>query len=202
MSPRAKKKFIFVTMWGMILMGSVLLSAPSEWFPIFYAPRFMGVAALLFGVVIFLPQIIFRVSVEHRDFKIKQDAVRNLQTILAICFLLAGGGELGLWQLYKYGFQYDKLIHFIVPALLTISLSHFLFHWWRLRREKAIKISAIFIFIGSLVWEALEFYSDKIFGTQLFGVYGQHLSQDTKWDIFYDLAGIITGWLVLRGKLR
>ncbi|MBX4211674.1 MAG: hypothetical protein KW806_02690 [Candidatus Yanofskybacteria bacterium] len=202
MAERTKKKFIVIVIWGMLLVGAILLSAPKQWFPDFYTPRFMGVGALLFAVIIFLPQIFFRTSGQHKDFQIKKNVILNLQVILAVCFLLAGLGELGLWKLYLYGFEYDKFVHFLVPMMLTISGSHLLFHWWGLKRKNAVLVTALLVFIGSLAWEALEFYSDRIFGTQLFGVYGQNLSGDTIWDVVFDILGISIGWLVARGKLR
>jgi hypothetical protein len=179
----------------MLLGGGVLLIAPQSWFPSFYAPRFMGIGALIFAMVTLSPEWLLE---PHTPGQSK--AREQLQVHVALSLALSGAGELGLWQLYLIGFEYDKMVHILIPALLTYAFSRFIYTWWETPWKKTVIRTALVILFVSLLWEGVEFYSDQIFGTQLFGVYGEHLSIDTIVDVICDILGIGIVTLVLLRK--
>lgn len=180
---------------GMVCTGIALFILPAEALPSFYMPTFMGIGALLFAGLIALPPIIFRTP----DAK-KQKAVKNLQNAVAATLIMSGAGELGLWQLYQIGFEYDKFVHIITPGILTVAGTMFMRDWWGVPHRKALLGTAVAVFLLSLSWEGVEFYSDKIFGTQLFGVYGKQVSQDTFIDIICDSIGVGAAYFLLRSR--
>jgi hypothetical protein len=185
MKSKPRWKLLTFLVWGMAFVGVFLIFAPPSILPSFYVPQFMGIGALIFSLLILLPEWIFQTDDEK-----KLKARDHLQISLALCFVLSGMGELGLWQLYLIGFQYDKFVHIIVPALLTISGTHFVEAWWGIRWNRTLIGMVIGVGVASIGWEAIEFYSDRIFGTQLFGVYGTQISQDTIVDVLCDAIGI------------
>ncbi|MDP2648190.1 MAG: DUF2238 domain-containing protein [Candidatus Yanofskybacteria bacterium] len=200
MDASVKKRVIHTTAILTVAAGFILFLGPRSWFPDFYAPRFMGVVSFIFTILLFAPNLIFRVKGIHRHFELKNNAILNLRFAMAICFLLSGAGELGLWQLYSVGLPYDKFVHFIVPLILVIAVSDILYHWGEWPRKRAMAVSMAAVLFASFFWEAIEFYSDRIFGTQLFGVYGTHVSKDTVWDMIFDVLGVVGAWLIMQRK--
>ena len=94
-----------------------------------------------------------------------------------------------MYELYHYGFEYDKVIHLVSPLIATIALGkHF-----GLRR-------AIFIIaLLAIGWKFFEFISDALIKTHLFGVYRQHIWIDTAWDLVMNSIGVILGsWIFSR----
>ena len=189
-----KSSYRFVSI-GMAIVGLILLLAPVDWFPSFYAVRFMGIGALVFAAGVQLPPVIF-----HGRRGLQAKAVFNLQKAVTIGLLLSGAGELGLWQLYRIGFPYDKLVHFIVPAMLAASLAGMGLHYWRMRFSRALFLAAGIVILLGVGWEAVEFYSDKLFGTQLFGVYGTDISIDTIVDLICNVLGVSTSLAIVAVK--
>jgi hypothetical protein len=184
--------FIRLTIIGLALAGVMLLIAPREWFPTFYAPRFMGIGAYFFILLILLPQLLFGTKkLQH------QQSIVHLQFSLAVTLVLCGLGEFGLWQLYRYGFEYDKFIHFLMPAVVTYSMVHFLMKRFEFRLSSASTLGGVIIFFCGVVWEYAEFYNDKVFGTQLFGIYGADVYRDTALDLFFNACGVIAALLVI-----
>ncbi len=183
MAPRWKLLTVLIA--AMILVGGILIFGPRSWFPSFYMPTFMGIVALIFALLLVLPEWIF-IPKNKRQRKARE----HLQIILALCLVLSGAGELGLWQLYLIGFQYDKLVHILITGLLTFSFSHFAQEWWGFSFKRALTASAFLVIALGIIWEVVEFYSDRIFGTQLFGVYGTQISRDTIIDLISNLIGI------------
>jgi hypothetical protein len=112
---------------------------------------------------------------------------------MAIAFMLNALGELGLYQLYKYGFQYDKVIHFISSFLFVLVLASIIEMWNKVSIERALRISVILVLIGSILWEFFEFFSDLVFKTSEFGIYGKYKVSDTMFDIIFDIIGIFIG---------
>ena len=72
----------------------------------------MGLAAIGYSFLIALPAWVFRELRDRRE-------LLQFQTALATGMALNGIGSLGAWGLYKYGFDYDKLVHFVFPALMV-----------------------------------------------------------------------------------
>jgi len=177
------------------LIGLMFLIAPKQWWPGFYNPTFFGVTSLLSSVLIILPKLIFRAK-EICD----REAVTLLRTTILIALLLNGMGELYLYQLYKYGFPYDKILHFIVPFLFVIVLTSFAEVRFGAGFKYSLIIAAFFVTIGSVAWEFFEYLSDLLFKTTEFGIYGQYKFIDTSFDIIFDILGIFTSIISLNQK--
>jgi hypothetical protein len=175
---------------------TLLLAAPAHIFPDFYQPYFMAGTAAISVVTVAIFGRYFRSD----DVK-KNNVVEYCQAYLAISLGLNGLGGLGFYKLYRFGIPYDKIMHFIVPAILMVCGVYLLVH----RFGKSKKYAAIFmiasIFIGSLVWEGVEVGQDRIFGTKTAGVYGEDYTKDTILDIVAAVAGIgVGGYFLSRSK--
>lgn len=192
-----KQKFINLAVAVYIISGSILLLGERSWFPDFYNPGFMGILALASAIGIILPRLVFKESGDSN----KREVLLNFQVTIAISLLLNGAGGLGLYQLYRYGFEYDKLMHLLVPMMFTVSGAKFISAWFGIKLEKALLLSAILAMSGSLAWEVFEFLSDWYIGTQTLGFYGREITRDTIIDIIANTIGIIFGSIfVLRKK--
>lgn len=190
--PYRKKGFREIVVGIFILVGLILFFGNQEWFPDFYNPKFMAVIAFISAFLIVLPRLIFKTN---NDFK-KQQSLNFLQAGLIIILTLNGLGALGFFQLYKIGFGYDKLLHFITPFIFMIVFSHFGFQWYEWSLKKSVVSAAILVFMGGFVWELFEFLGDTIFGTQMLGQYGVSVLKDTIWDCIFNFFGIISGIIV------
>ena len=101
-------------------------------------------------------------------------------------------GALGLFQLYKFGFQYDKLLHFLNPFVFTIVLAKSYERWRKFSFKKSIILSIIIIFLAGAIWETFEFVGDALFETKMLRLYGEFVTEDTIWDLAMNFFGIIT----------
>lgn len=186
------KKFINLSLALMIIAGLALLFGKADWFPNFYLPKFMGFMSFASALLIILPKIIFQPQDEK-----KKEALIKFQFYIALALMLNGLGSLGLFQLYRYGLPYDKMLHFIIPFMITIWLTRFICAWWNWEFKKAIATAAVLIMIGGISWEILEYLSDLLLKTKSFGIYGEYINKDTIMDILFNTFGIITGVIVL-----
>lgn len=186
-----QKNFLTFSGITLVLIGVVLLVSPSDWFPVFYSPIFMGVLALLSPFLIYLPRFILKRSSPE-----KRQLILNMRTVIAFALIINFAGELGLFQLHRYGFEYDKLAHFTVCMLLAFTLGESLKEWERFRTMKLIGLVLLIVVSTGIFWEALEFISDFLFKTQEWGVYGEHLVWDTAKDIGFNTLGAIAGIFV------
>jgi len=105
---------------------------------------------------------------------------RRLKFPFAFILSLNASGDLGLYELYRYGFEYDKVIHFISPLIVTIAFTKIL----GLRRAMLIVVA------GVLSWELYEFLADTFLKTHLFGVYRHQVFKDTVTDLIMNALGI------------
>lgn len=112
-----QRLFLKYTSIVLVIIGLLLLILPKEWFPDFYKPIFMGIIALLSPILIYLPKFILKKSNPQ-----KRALILNMRFVIAFSLAINIAGELGLFQLYRYGFQYDKFAHFIVPMLFAFVL--------------------------------------------------------------------------------
>ena len=156
-----------------VFTGAVLLVAPHSWWPEYYDVTYMGIAALVCAAAIWL-------------------VPATLKTPLAIILLLNASGDLGLYQLYTYGFEYDKVIHFASPLIATLALARV----WRVKR------AVIIIIACAIAWELFEFLIDRYFKTRLFGVYHLFIWRDTIIDVVFNIVGIAAAYFFLRLKSR
>jgi hypothetical protein len=170
----------------------VLFFGKSSWWPSFYHPGYFSIVFLSSAFFIILPKYIFKPRNECQ-----QESIILLRTIMAIAFLLNALGELYFYQLYKHGFQYDKVIHLVIPILFVFGLTSFFVAWKNFTIKKALKISMAIVLVGSFLWEFFEYLSDLIFKTSVFGVYGQYKFSDTAYDLICDLLGVIFSSIIL-----
>jgi len=179
-----KQKFLNIFIWAFLIAGLILILGKKDWFPDFYSPKFFGLFSFVSAFLIILPSLIFRA-----DESVKKEALLNLRIVMAVSLLLNGLGSLGLFQLYKFGFEYDKVIHFGIALMLVIPLSSFIFYWYGLNFKKSVFMAVMIMISAGFVWELLEYFADLIFGTKTFGVYGTEVIKDTILDLVMDFAG-------------
>lgn len=144
-----------------VVAGLVLLITPHPWWPSFYDLPYMGIAALVCaGLVWIVPD--------------------QFKTPLAIILLLNASGDLGLYELYRFGFQYDKIIHLTSSLIATLVLA----------RVLGFRRAALIVIAAGIAWELFEFVMDRYFKTRLFGVYHLFVWQDTMVDAVCNLMGV------------
>lgn len=188
------RKISKITAIVFVIAGLVLILGKQEWFPDFYRPQFMGVIALFSAFLIVSPRFIFEPSSEELN---KQKSLNLLQAVLVVGLVLNSFGALGLFQLYKIGFEYDKFLHFVVSFISVMALSRFGFNWYGWSFRKSIILSAILVIFGGFLWEFFEFFGDSFFKTQMLGYYGKFIVKDTVWDLAINLFGVIGGIIAL-----
>lgn len=184
----------------LILIGLILLFAPERLFPSFYRPQFMGTVALLSPLLIYLPKFFL-----NRGTPQKKNLVREMRSVIAFSLLVNIGGELGLFQLYRYGFEYDKFAHFLVSMLFAFVLGEALREWEGFSVKKIVWLVFFIVFSSGVLWEIFEATSDYLFKTQEWGVYGAHLAIDTYKDFVFNTLGALAGiivFLIPRGRSK
>ncbi|MEK7616106.1 MAG: hypothetical protein AAB420_02790 [Patescibacteria group bacterium] len=165
-----------------ILAGLVLLLTDKAIWPTYYDLPYMGWAALVCALAIWvLPKV-----GPWDPLK-----VRPLQTALALILLFNASGDMGLYELYKYGFEYDKIIHFVSPLIATLALA----------RAYGLRTAIIIVVSGAFAWELFEFLADTFIKTHLFGVYRHQILRDTLTDIAMNVMGVVLACVVDRKRI-
>lgn len=181
------KKISKIIAFIFVIVGLFLVLGKRAWFPDFYNPVFMGVMAFVAAFLIFSSRLIFRPG------NPEQEKILDLIQISMVAGLSFNAlGALGLFQLYKFGFQYDKLLHFLNSFIFTIVLVKSYEQWRKFSFKKSIILSIIIIFLVGAIWETFEFVGDTLFKTQMLGQYGEFVTEDTIWDLAMNSFGIIT----------
>lgn len=187
------KNFLKFSSAVLVVIGLTLLFGPKYWFPSFYNPVFIGIIALVSPFFIYLPGFFFK-----KDTTQKRNMVFKIHSAIAFSLSINMAGELGLYQLYKFGFQYDKLAHFIVSMLFAFILCEALKGWARLPSRKIVWLVILIVFGSGILWEIFEAASDYLFKTQEWGVYGNYLAWDTLADISFNTLGALAGVIVFK----
>jgi hypothetical protein len=177
--------------------GIMLLIFPVRWFPSFYDVRYMGIGAVIcVAAIIFLPKIFFvPPDVLHAEKKNKTADLFQLG--FAVAVINNALGDMGLYQLYKVGFEYDKFIHLTTSFLAVLIIAVVLEGRFEVRVFYSILVALIIVVFAGLFWELFEYLSDVVFKTHLYGVYGVNINSDTQFDILSNTFGAIIGALVL-----
>ena len=187
-------KFSLLTL---VLAGIILLLSPTSWFPLFYDVRYMGISSLVGAFAIyFLPKFL-RVSAETKGAEQKNQAVDLLQFLLTCIILGNALGDLGLYQLYKFGIEFDKILHFLIPLSIVLFFPIFLQKRFGIQKSKALLLSICLTLFGGLIWEVFEYLCDALFQTHIYGVYGMNINTDTKVDLLFDILGSGIGLLAI-----
>ncbi len=148
---------------------------------------------MVYAVLIaFLPRLL-HVAENEIDAVRKNRAADLLQFALVFIFISNALGDLGLYRLYKFGFEFDKLLHFLIPFTSVIVVSVIFNQRWGIRESYAIAAAFGFIIFCGLGWEVYEYAADIVLKTRISGVYGLDISADTKFDLAYDFFGSILG---------
>lgn len=151
-----------------------------------------GISAGSLGAVILFGYL-FRTSDDE-----KNSVVEHCQVAIAASIGLNGLGGLGLYKLYKFGIPYDKIMHFLIPAILMVFGVYFLTKRFSVTKKYATIAMIVGIFVASVAWEGVEVAQDRIFGTKTAGVYGEDYVGDTVWDMIAATGGIGAGAYALR----
>lgn len=185
------KNFLKFSSITLVIVGLILLFGPKYWFPDYYKPVFMGIVAVISPFLISVPEFIFK-----KDTPQKRKLVLEMRSAIAFSLSVNIGGELGLFQLYKFGFQYDKFAHFVVSMLFAFILGEALKEWHHFPSRKVVWLVFLIIFSSGVLWEIFEATSDFLFRTQEWGVYGNNITWDTYEDISFNILGALAGIIV------
>ncbi len=190
------KYLIRIIIFSLCLSGALLLTLPISFFPSFYDVRYMGFAALFgAGVIYFVPRLL-RVNNQNPNASTKNQAVQMLQGLLVFIITLNALGDLGLYQLYRIGFEFDKIIHFLIPFSCVLILPIFFKRRFEIRSLSAIFIAfSLSLFLG-IGWELFEYLSDSLLKTHIYGVYGSDIRRDTIRDLVFGIIGSSVAGLI------
>ena len=181
-----------------IIGGSVLIFGKSDWFPEFYNPIFMGLMGFVSAFLVVSSRFFLKPKNQQQE-----KVLDMIQTGIVFGLVFSALGALGLFQLYKVGIQYDKILHFLNSFILTAIVIRSYEGWHGFGFEKSLSFSVMIVFSGGVVWEMYEFLGDTLIGTQMLGHYGQLAARDTIWDMIMNWSGIIlavTGMKILKKK--
>jgi hypothetical protein len=185
--------FVKISVIVLIAAGIILLSFPAPWFPSFYDVRYMGLTGIAAALIIlFVPRLIMPKR-EEEDYERKMRAANLSQIFLAFAFICDAAGNLGLYKLYPYGFEFDKILHFFIPFAGVVILSLVLSWRWGIRKSYAILMALGIIAACGAIWEIFELSSDVLLKTHISGFYGMNANSDTIFDVLFDIIGSVTG---------
>lgn len=182
---RITEKFLKILPRLYVLASLILFFGRTDWWPSFYEPRFYGFVFFISALAIVLPKRLLKTKNEGQ-----KQALIFLRLVVAVILTLNLLGELYLYRLYLYGFQYDKFAHLTGSFLAVMSLTFLLEVYFGYSIKKAVITAAAAVLLGGLLWEVTEFSSDLLLKTSEFGVYGMYRMSDTIFDIIFDILGI------------
>lgn len=180
-----------------VLASLVLWALPGKLVPGFYDRYYMIIANLLsVGIIYGLPRL-FAVPQDAPDAPTKNQVVDYFQLFLTAIIMGDALGNYGLYELYKVGFEFDKLLHFAVTFSSLLILPRLVEARFSMRPRRAMLLIFFIIISCGVLWEVYEFLADFILGTHLFGVFHSgDISQDTKMDLLCDVGGSTLGLMV------
>lgn len=158
---------------------------------------------IVIPLLILLPRIFLKFDVKIRK-TVKFEWVKKIEFFTFFIVLFNAPASLILHDL---GFQYDRLLHFIVPFF---SLMIFSLLWIPVMKIKGKEIKKrrfllyIFavLFIGLFLWEALQYSIDQLFDTKLFFDAKQEIRTDFLEDIFFGICGLFAAVIYLNYSLK
>lgn len=169
--------------------GLIFLLLPISWFPDFYDVRYMGWSAMASAVIVkYLPMAI-RAPQGSPGFEQKNRAVDLFKFLIIFSLASNAFGDLGLYQLYRVGLEFDKLLHFIAPFVGVSIIFIILTDRFDFSAANAIAASFLIVMALSAGWEIYEQIADRLFKTRIAGEYGLNVNADTRMDIIFDFMG-------------
>jgi len=173
--------------------GLILIFGKRAWFPDFYNPVFMGSMSFVAALLLVSPGYFLKPKDQDQE-----KVVDMIYVGLIFSLVLGALGALGLYQLYKIGIEYDKILHFLLSVFFTVILTRSYQGWRKYGLKKSLSIAVTIVFLGGLVWEAYEFLGDALLDTEMMGYSGQFVTKDTVWDVIMNSLGVILGIFGLR----
>lgn len=191
------KLFITISIIALLFAGLILASFPVSWFPHFYDVRYMGLAAIGSAAAIIILPRVFNALTDAADAKNKKQVINLFQFLLTVSIMSNALGDLGFYQLYKIGFQYDKLVHFST-SLLGVFIGAIILHkLFEIHLSYAVVFAFIAVIACGIGWEVFERISDFLFKTHIAGVYASDISNDTKFDLLSGAIGAVSGAILV-----
>ncbi|MDX1607835.1 MAG: hypothetical protein R3251_01350 [Candidatus Spechtbacterales bacterium] len=194
---RKTPKFSRIFFVVYVVVALVLLALPKNILPGFYNIPVMATLALVSAFIIILPRLIFKPKQ-----KVQERGVAKMQNVLTLSLLINGAGGLGLYKLYQYGFEYDKLMHYATPLILTLGFIYFFRNYSNWPLKKALWRTSFLVFAGGIFWEILEWTSDRLLDTSFVLGGGGIGWRDTIFDVIANILGILTAVIYLHYKSR
>lgn len=182
----------------LIALFVVLTFSPLSWFPSFYDTRYMGLISLAGIAMVYWIYWAFVVPPTDRNAEQKNAAVHRTQYLLTLFIFVSVIGDLGLYQLYRVGFQYDKVLHFAIPFVTMVLLPSLVMVRFDLTLRRAVWYVFVGLLLTGVVWEVYELTVDFLFGTSLSGMYRTAITWDTQVDVMCVAAGTIAGLPLVR----
>lgn len=183
------KFLVKISLIALALAGIILLLSPISWFPTFYDVRYMGISSLVGAFAIYFFPKGLRVESKTPGAEQKNQAVDLLQILLTSIILINALGDLGLYQLYKLGIEFDKILHFFIPFSILLFFPIFLQKRFEIQKTKALALTLCITIFSGIGWEIFEYICDALFQTHIYGVYGMNLNIDTKFDLLFGAFG-------------
>jgi len=152
----------------------------------------MGSMSFISAFLIVSPRVFLEPKNQQQE-----KAVDMIQAGIVFALVIGALGTLGLYQLYKVNFQFDKFVHFANSFIFSIVIIRSCEGWRGFSFGRSIFLAVTIIFLGGIAWEIYEFLGDNLFGTQMLGHYGEFITHDTIWDLIMNGLGMISGVLSL-----
>ncbi len=187
------KIFSKISVYFILASGVLLLLLWADVFPSFYDVRYQGFVSLAGAAIIILLPKAFRVSKDAPGAEKKNAAADLFQFWLAVAFMANTLGDLGLYQLYEIGFEYDKLIHFTTSLTAGLLIPVILRDRFELRLTSGMVVAFLIIIVGGVCWEFYEYACDHLLGTRIDGVYGLDVVDDTRLDLTFNALAAFCG---------
>jgi hypothetical protein len=127
--------------------------------------------------------------------------VRTIEWVAVLIILVNAPGSLVLHDL---GVQYDRFLHFVCGVLILLLAVPIIsaVRGPGASASKTLWVSVALVFVGLFGFEAFQYSSDRIFGTQLFHDQVQSIERDVTEDILFGTAGLALSAMILRRSKR
>mgnify|MGYP001613858946 CR=1 FL=1 len=195
----SRSSFLRCTILFFLLVGGILVITPADWYPSWLFPKVAGLGLVAYALLATLPHFIFARRGQPSD-EARRRALQRLENVIGFGLLLSAAGMLGFYELYRYGFEYDKVIHFLFPLLGALVISQFFHVWYEIAFTRAVYLTALLIFAGSIMWEFYEFTADQVFHSGAFGQGGTRIFEDTTLDLLMNFFGISFAVLITKSR--